>query len=237
MSDSKGGVPLLETRGIRKVFQRSDGELVVLDGCDFILEEGQAIAVMGESGSGKSTFLNILGALDHSTSGQVFHQGRLLDFGRRELVDQWRSHQIGFVFQSSMLLPDFTALENLLMPARRLGPLNSAARRRAWDFLEAMGLTDRAEHLPGELSGGEQQRIAVARAFMNKPSIVLADEPFGNLDKKIGGHLGEMLFGLRDKEGTSLVIVTHDPHLANQADSIIKLQNGKLVPVEKHSSP
>ncbi len=236
MNETSSGTPLLEARGIRKVFSRSDGELVVLDSCDFILESGQAIAVVGESGSGKSTFLNILGALDHSTSGMVLHQGKRLEFRDRSVVDQWRRQEVGFVFQSHMLLPDFTALENLLLPARRMGPVNAEIRQRAHDFLDTMGLKARADHLPGELSGGEQQRIAVARAFMNKPSIVLADEPFGNLDQKIGGHLGEMLFGLRDKEGTSLVIVTHDMHLAEQADRIMKLEHGNLVSVEDVST-
>ena len=222
---------ILEARAVHKVFPRSDDDLVVLDNCDFGLEEGQAVAVMGESGSGKSTLLNILGSLDYSTSGSILFRGKPINFGLRQLVDQWRSHQIGFVFQNNLLLPDFTAFENLLMPARRLGPVNDEVRQRALDFLEKMGLSDRADHFPGELSGGEQQRIAVARAFMNKPSIVFADEPFGNLDQKIGGHLGEMLFGLRDREGTSLVIVTHDPNLAKQADKILKLEAGKLHPV------
>ena len=235
MSETIAATPILETRAIRKVFPRSDGQLVVLDSCDFKLEKGQAVAVVGESGSGKSTFLNILGALDHSTSGEVFHQGKLLDFGDRAVVDTWRRQQVGFVFQSHMLLPDFTALENLLLPSRRLGPVTEEVKQRALDFLDTMGLHDRADHLPGELSGGEQQRIAVARAFMNKPSIVLADEPFGNLDQKIGGHLGKMLFGLRDKEGTSLVIVTHDMKLAHQADKIMKLKDGQLVSVSEAS--
>jgi len=233
MNEAQSSMPLLEARAIRKVFPRTDGDLTVLDGCDFTLEKGQAIAVVGESGSGKSTFLNILGALDHATSGSLLHQGQPLHFNKRAVVDQWRFRHIGFVFQSHMLLPDFTAMENLLLPVRRLGPVNSSLRQRAEGFLDAMGLKDRAGHLPAELSGGEQQRIAVGRAFMNKPSIVLADEPFGNLDQKIGGYLGEMLFGLRDKEGTSLVIVTHDLHLANQADKILKLQHGKLVPAAK----
>ena len=237
MNEAGSGIPLLEAREIRKIFPRPDGDLTVLDGCEFTLEKGQTIAVVGESGSGKSTFLNILGSLDHPTSGSILHEGKTLDFNQRAVADQWRSRHIGFVFQSHMLLPDFSALENLLLPIRRLGPVSSSARQRAMDFLDVMGLKDRAGHLPAELSGGEQQRIAVARAFMNKPSIVLADEPFGNLDQKIGGYLGEMLFGLRDKEGTSLVIVTHDLHLANQADIILRLQDGKLLPTVQTPLP
>jgi predicted ABC-type transport system involved in lysophospholipase L1 biosynthesis ATPase subunit len=230
MSETIGSLPLLEAKGIQKIFARSDGPLVVLDQCDFALETGKAVAVVGPSGSGKSTFLNILGALDHPTAGEIRFQGEKLDFGKGEVVNQWCSHRIGFVFQNHMLMPDFTALENLLLPVRRLGPLTSESRQRAQNFLSVMGLADRAHHLPGELSGGEQQRIAVARAFMNKPAIVLADEPFGNLDREIGGRLGEMLFGLRDSEGTSLVIVTHDPRLAKRADEVLELQNGHLAP-------
>ncbi len=231
MSDATVGHPLLEAVGICKSFARTDGPLVVLDQCDFSLDSGQAVAVVGPSGSGKSTLLNILGALDQPTAGDVKFRGQVKDFTRGEVVNQWRSKHIGFVFQSHMLLPDFTALENLLLPARRLGPLTPEVQARAQRFLDATGLIDRANHLPGELSGGEQQRIAVARAFMNRPDIVLADEPFGNLDREIGGRLGEMLFGLRDSEGTSLVIVTHDPRLARLADSILELQQGRLIPL------
>jgi len=229
MYDTAAETPVLEARGIRKVFRRENDKLVVLDGCDFSLQSGQAVAIMGESGSGKSTLLNILGVLDYCTSGEILHRGQLLDVSQRQVVDQWRTHKVGFVFQNHMLLPDFTAMENLLMPARRLGGLSEETRQRAHDFLDSMGLMDRADHLPGHLSGGEQQRIAVARAFMNKPDIVLADEPFGNLDQKIGGHLGEMLFGLMEREGTGLVIVTHDPHLAKQAQRTLMLDKGKLV--------
>lgn len=231
MSESIRNGLLLEGEGITKIFHRSNGDLTVLDHCDFALEKGQAVAVIGASGSGKSTLLNILGALDQATQGVVRFQGETLDFSRRQVVDHWRSRLIGFVFQSHLLLPDFTALENLLLPARRLGPIGEGTRQRALEFLRNMGLADRADHLPGELSGGEQQRVAVARAFMNQPAIVLADEPFGNLDREIGSRLGEMLFGLRDGEGTSLVIVTHDPRLARRADVVLKLEQGKLLPV------
>ncbi len=235
MSSSCGTEPLLEALEISKVFFRPTGPLKVLDGLDFVLQQEQAVAVMGASGSGKSTLLNILGSLDHPSTGHFRYRGEVLDFGKRSVVDHWRSRRIGFVFQNHMLLPDFTAFENLLLPARRLGPITHEIRQRAEYFLETTGLIDRAAHLPGELSGGEQQRIAVARAFMNTPAIVLADEPFGNLDREIGGRLGEMLFGLRDSEGTSLVIVTHDPRLAAIADLVLELVDGKLNPVESES--
>jgi predicted ABC-type transport system involved in lysophospholipase L1 biosynthesis ATPase subunit len=145
---------------------------------------------------------------------------------------RWRSTGVGFVFQFHFLLPDFTALENLLIPVRGLGAVKSEDRRRALDFLGLTGLADRADHLPGDLSGGEQQRVAVARAFMNRPRIVLADEPFGNLDREIGARLGDMLFALREKEDTALVIVTHDVKLAARADRSLQLRNGQLLPMD-----
>ncbi len=235
MSSSYGSAPLLEALDVSKIFTRLTGDLTVLDGLNFVLQEKQAVAVMGASGSGKSTLLNLLGSLDYPTTGRFLHRGEILDFSRRSVVDHWRSRHIGFVFQNHMLLPDFTAMENLLLPARRLGPITPDIRQRAESFMETIGLIDRATHLPGELSGGEQQRISVARAFINKPAIVLADEPFGNLDREIGGRLGEMLFGLRDSEGTSLVIVTHDPRLARKADVVLELVQGKLNPIEVDS--
>ncbi len=144
-------------------------------------------------------------------------------------MTRWRSTGVGFVFQFHFLLPDFTALENLLLPVRGNRRVSDEDRQRALGFLEMTGLADRADHLPGELSGGEQQRVAVLRAFMNSPEIVLADEPFGNLDREIGARLGDMLFELADSEGTSLVIVTHDPDLAGRTDLHLKLEEMALV--------
>jgi lipoprotein-releasing system ATP-binding protein len=227
---------LLEARDLHKSFPRAATTVDVLRRCDFRLARGEAVAVTGPSGSGKSTLLNILGGLDTPTSGEVLHEGAPLLFSDHGAMAHWRSRGVGFVFQFHFLLPDFTALENLLLPVRGQGPVNGADRERARDFLTRMGLSDRADHLPGELSGGEQQRIAVARAFMNRPAIVLADEPFGNLDREIGSQLGDMLFQLRQTEGTSLVIVTHDPRLAARADRILVLQDKALVPAEGGAS-
>jgi len=223
---------LLEAKNLTKTFPRAGGEVEVLRSCDFQLAQGEAVAVMGASGAGKSTLLNILGGLDTPTAGSVAAHGAPLRFGDHAAMARWRSLGVGFIFQFHFLLPDFTALENLLLPVRSRGPLGSADRRRALDFLDRMELTDRAHHLPGELSGGEQQRVAIARAFMNRPQIVLADEPFGNLDHEIGSRLGDMLFQLRVSEGTSLVIVTHDPILAARADRILVLRERVLVPME-----
>jgi len=223
-----GQPELLRGTGLEKVFPRGDTQLRVLEDCAFTLDRGEAVVVVGASGSGKSTLLNILGGLDTPSAGRVEFEGRPLAYGDHKAMADWRSTGVGFVFQAHFLLPDFTALENLLMPVRSRGKLDRAAEDRARQLLSDMGLADRADHLPGELSGGEQQRVAVGRAFMNNPRIVLADEPFGNLDREIGTRLGDLLFQLRDRHRTSLVIVTHDPRLARRADRILQLKDGKL---------
>ncbi len=221
---------LLTAKHITKSFPRHDGLITVLDGCGLELEKQEAIAVTGPSGSGKSTLLNILGGLDEPTAGSVFFEGHELDFSDHGALARWRSEIVGFVFQFHFLLPDFTTLENLLIPVKASRRATGEDLDRAENFLARMGLADRKDHLPGELSGGEQQRVAVARAFMNQPRVVLADEPFGNLDRKIGGELGDLLFNLKDTDGTSLVIVTHDPELAARADRHLELCAGTLVP-------
>jgi predicted ABC-type transport system involved in lysophospholipase L1 biosynthesis ATPase subunit len=200
----------------------------VLRWCDFVLAEGETVAVTGPSGSGKSTLLNILGGLDTPDSGLVRFRGEALAYGDHQAMARWRSRGVGFVFQFHFLLPDFSAYENLLIPVRALGAVTADDRARARGFLEATGLGDRTDHLPGELSGGEQQRVAVARAFMNEPRVVLADEPFGNLDREIGARLGDMLFDLAQATGAGLVVVTHDPGLAGRTDRSLHLQHGRL---------
>jgi lipoprotein-releasing system ATP-binding protein len=227
---------LLEARNLDKNFPRAGGTVEVLEDCHFTLEDREAVAVTGPSGSGKSTLLNILGGLDSPSAGEVLLRGEILDMRDHAAMARWRSTGVGFIFQFHFLLPDFTALENLLIPVRGRGKVQAEDRRRAQQFLEITGLADRANHLPGELSGGEQQRVAVARAFMNRPRVVLADEPFGNLDREIGTRLGDMLFELREQEGTALVIVTHDTRLAGRADRTLKLQDGRLVPAEEAAS-
>ncbi len=219
---------LLEAQGLSKVYPRTKGDLVVLDRCDFTLTAGEAVAVIGPSGAGKSTLLNLLGGLDRPSAGTVRHRGQELDLDDEPALADWRNRVVGFVFQFHFLLPDFTALENVLIPVRMVGRLNAAAEARAAELFEIMGIIDRAEHLPGELSGGERQRVAVARAFMNRPEIVLADEPFGNLDREKGEQISRILFELKGHDTTSLVVVTHDLELAARADRVLKLENGKL---------
>jgi predicted ABC-type transport system involved in lysophospholipase L1 biosynthesis ATPase subunit len=219
---------LLEARNLHKSFRRAEGTVEVLRGVDFRLEPGQTAAITGRSGSGKSTLLNILGGLDTATSGDVLVDGIPLAVDDRDARVKWRGEGVGFVFQFHFLLPDFTALENLLVPVRSRGDVTAADRERALAFLEHMGLADRASHLPGELSGGEQQRVAVARAFMNRPALVLADEPFGNLDAANGARLGDLLMTLHRQEGVGLVLVTHDEHLAERAARRWHLADGRL---------
>ncbi len=219
---------LLEARDLHKSFRRTDGVVEVLRGVDFRLEPGRTAAVTGRSGSGKSTLLNILGGLDKPTTGDVLVDGVPLPVGDKNARARWRSEGVGFVFQFHFLLPDFTALENLLVPVRSRGEVTAADRERAGAFLDHMGLAGRASHLPGELSGGEQQRVAVARAFMNRPALVLADEPFGNLDAANGARLGDLLMALHRQEGVGLVLVTHDERLAERADRRWHLEDGRL---------
>jgi lipoprotein-releasing system ATP-binding protein len=228
---------LLEAFRVAKSFPKSSGPVEVLRRVDFALAAREAVAVVGPSGAGKSTLLNLLGALDRPSAGEIRHDGRRLDHDDAAEVTRWRRDLVGFVFQYHFLLPDFTARENLLLPVRLAREPGSAERARADELLEAVGLVDRRDHLPGELSGGEQQRVAVARAFMNRPRAVLADEPFGNLDRAKGVQLSELLFRLREREGTALVIVTHDPDLAARADRILELTDGSLTPLRRGTRP
>jgi lipoprotein-releasing system ATP-binding protein len=177
--------------------------------------------------------LNLVGGLDRPDAGSLAFEGRPLNLDDSREMTQWRNRTVGFVFQFHFLLPDFTALENLLVPVHMDHVPGDADTARARGLLADLGLAEREDHLPGELSGGEQQRVAVARAFMNRPRIVLLDEPFGNLDREKGLQLGELLFDLRRREQTALVIVTHDLTLAERADRVLRLDGGRLVPLEE----
>lgn len=221
--------PLLSVRGMDKRYPRAGGVVEVLRSCELDLAAGESVAIMGASGAGKSTLLNILGALDSADAGSLTFEGRPLDLDDRREALRWRRDVVGFIFQFHFLLPDFTARENLLLPVRARGALDDEAAERADRLLEALELAERADHLPAELSGGQSQRVAVARALMNEPRVVLADEPFGNLDRAISDRLGELLFGLCAKAGVTMLLVTHDPELAARADRILHLEEGRLV--------
>ncbi|HEY6108252.1 MAG TPA: ABC transporter ATP-binding protein [Gemmatimonadales bacterium] len=223
---------LLEARGIRKVFAGGDGRpLEVLAGVDLDVRRGELIAVVGASGAGKSTLLHLLGALDRPTAGDIWLEGsRYADLGPQGLAEM-RNRKLGFVFQFHHLLREFTALENVMMPLLIGGVAEREARSRAEERLSAVGLAGRMTHRSAELSGGEQQRCAVARALVHDPSLVLADEPSGNLDHTSSEHLHEMLFRLAREFETAIVIVTHNRQLAARADRILWLEDGRLVAV------
>jgi lipoprotein-releasing system ATP-binding protein len=224
-----GGDRPLEARALVKHFLGGDGsQLSILDGVDLTLDHGEAVAITGASGAGKSTLLHLLGALDRPTSGEVLVGGRgVAGLSDEELADI-RSSRIGFVFQFHHLLREFTALENVMMPALIAGKDFGEARRRADGLLEDVGLTERASHKPRQLSGGEQQRVAVARALVNDPVVLLADEPSGNLDTETADRLHDLLFDLRERRGLSLVVVTHNTELAGRADRVLAMAGGRL---------
>lgn len=223
---------LLEGRGIRKVYAGGDGRpLEVLGGIDLDVHRGELIAVVGSSGAGKSTLLHLLGALDRPTTGDVWLQGsRYADLGPQGLAEL-RNRKLGFVFQFHHLLREFSALENVMMPLLIGGTAPKEARSRAEEKLSAVGLAGRMAHRPAELSGGEQQRCAVARALVHDPILVLADEPSGNLDHANSERLHELLFRLAREYETAVVIVTHNRQLAARADRILWLEDGRLAAV------
>lgn len=223
---------LLESRALRKVFASGDGRpLEVLRGVDIEVRRGEVIAIVGSSGAGKSTLLHLLGALDRPTSGDVWLEGsRYADLDPDGLATL-RNRRIGFVFQFHHLLREFSALENVMMPLLVAGASDREARSRAEERLSAVGLAGRMSHRPAELSGGEQQRCAVARALVNDPALVLADEPSGNLDHANAETLHETFFRLAREFETAVVVVTHNRQLAARADRILWLEDGRLGPV------
>jgi lipoprotein-releasing system ATP-binding protein len=223
---------LLEARGIRKTYAGGDGQpLEVLRGVDLAVHRGECVAIVGASGAGKSTLLHLLGALDRPTAGDVWLAGsRYGDLDPAALADL-RNRKLGFVFQFHHLLREFSALENVMMPLLIGGMAPRAARARAEEMLSLVGLAGRMAHRPAELSGGEQQRCAVARALVHDPSLVLADEPSGNLDHASAERLHEVFFRLAREYETAVVLVTHNRQLAAQADRILMLDDGRLTPV------
>ncbi len=208
---------------------KSFGDLEVLKGISLTIEKGEVVSIVGPSGAGKTTLLQIMGLLDRPSSGEVLIDGRnVTNLKARELA-KVRNTQIGFVFQFHQLLPEFTARENVMIPALIAGTGRREAGRRADELLTFMGLSDRADHKPRQLSGGECQRVAVARALVNNPSIILADEPSGSLDSQNKEELHQLFFDLRDKMGQTFIIVTHDEQLAAITDRTIHLKDGIII--------
>jgi ABC-type lipoprotein export system ATPase subunit len=217
---------IVETRDLTKIY--GDGaEVRALDGVDLIVRQGEFLTIMGPSGSGKSTLLHLIGALDRPSSGQVIVQGQ--DLAHVRDLDRFRSQTVGFVFQMHNLIPTLTARENVEVPMHE-GKLGRGARRnRARDLLASVGLAERADFLPNQLSGGERQRVAIARALANEPAIILADEPTGNLDSVSGADVMRTLRGLNQSQGTTIIVVTHDPKVARATDRRITLEDGRVV--------
>ena len=219
---------MIEIKNIRKSF----GSLEVLKGIDLSIQKGEIVSIVGPSGAGKTTLLQIIGTLDKPDSGSVFVDGiDTTQLSQKKLSD-FRNKHIGFVFQFHQLLPEFTAIENIMIPAYIAGVGSKQARQRAEELLRFMGLSERAKHKPNELSGGEKQRVAVARALINNPDVILADEPSGSLDSKNKEELHQLFFDLRDKYGQTCVIVTHDEQLASITDRTIHMRDGILENLE-----
>ena len=216
---------MIELQGITKCF----GSLQVLKGIDLTIDKGEVVSIVGPSGAGKTTLLQIMGTLDKPDTGRILLNGTEINRLKERELAAFRNREIGFVFQFHQLLPEFTALENVTIPALIQGVSSGEARRRAVEMLEFMGLSERASHKPAELSGGEKQRVAVARALINHPSVVLADEPSGSLDTHNKEELHRLFFELRDKLGQTFVIVTHDEGLASQTDCTIHMLDGRIL--------
>jgi len=228
---------MIAVKDLRKSIRNGPRTVDILKGLDFTVPRGQFAAIMGSSGSGKSTLLGLLAGLDTPSAGSVRLNGTEISYLPEDKLAQVRGKTIGFVFQSYQLIPTLTALENVLLPHELNADTKENGLSRARDLLSSVGLADRMDHYPVQLSGGEQQRVALARAFILRPPIVLADEPTGNLDTTNGAHVLELLLNLNRTEGTTLVLVTHDPVLASYANRRITLRDGLIIADEINPTP
>ncbi|MBL8076771.1 MAG: ABC transporter ATP-binding protein [Anaerolineales bacterium] len=218
---------MIEAREIKKTYRMGEFDVEALKGVSFTVDRGEVVSIMGPSGSGKSTMMNTLGCLDRPTSGEYILDGESVAQMNDDQLASVRNRKVGFVFQSFNLLSRLTAIGNVELPLRYAGMVEGR-RERAIASLEAVGLKDRMKHRPYELSGGQQQRVAVARALVNDPAIIMADEPTGNLDSKVGKEIMSLLLNLNKERGTTLIIVTHDPTIAEQTQRVITLRDGLL---------
>jgi len=219
---------MIRIGGLNKSFATINGKLQVLHDIDLHVQLGQRVAVVGSSGAGKTTLMHIMGGLDHPSSGEVLFEGKNLFALKGSELDAFRNQTIGFVFQFHQLLPEFTALENVMMPLLIAGQSRSQARGPATEILSEVGLKARLDHKPGALSGGEQQRVAIARALIQKPRLLLADEPTGNLDRRTSAEIFGLLEKLHCRHNLTMVIVTHNDQIAEQMDRVIRIEDGRI---------
>jgi len=228
--------PILEVNNLTKTFTSGSRVLTVLKNISFTIDTGVTYAIIGPSGSGKTTLLGLCAGLDQPTSGSVSLNGKEISSMDESKLSVVRNRQIGFVFQSFQLISTLTALENVMVPVELRGTPYREVEKKATELLNEVGLGDRLTHYPSQLSGGEQQRVGLARAFIHQPDILFADEPTGNLDGETGAQIEQLMFNLNEKQGTTLVIVTHDRLLAEKCDRIIELKNGEILSITSTSS-
>src|SRR5512136_160263 len=218
---------IVEAIGLTKIYGSNGEEVRALDNVNFRIHQAEFVAVMGPSGCGKSTLLNLIGALDKPTSGQVIVAGQ--DMNKQHDLDSFRAKTVGFVFQMHNLIPTLTALENVIVPMQGQGNNERAHHKRAGELLALVGISDRGHHLPAQLSGGQRQKVAIARALANKPAIILADEPTGNLDSVSGDEVLSVFETLHSEHNTTILIVTHDPRVARRTHRILMMKDGKII--------
>lgn len=221
--------PIIKLENVWKIYQLGKVELIALKGISLEVAPGAFVTIMGPSGSGKSTLLNMVGALDSPTRGKVFLKGKDISLLTEDQLSQLRGKTIGFVFQEFNLLPNLTAIENVMLPMIFQGTPLEKRKEKAKELLISLGLEDRISHQPAELSGGERQRVAIARAFANNPEMVIADEPTGNLDSITGKKIMEVLVDFHQKQGKTIVVVTHDPHIAEYSEEIVNIKDGEII--------
>lgn len=219
---------IIQLRSVSRTYVMGKETIPALDNVSLDIKEGEFLAIMGPSGSGKSTFANVIGGLDKPTSGDVLVDGECINKLNDRHLSSYRNRKVGFIFQSFNLLPTYTALENVMIPLILTGESSSIRKQKAYDCLKEVGLENRVDHKPYQLSGGERQRVSIARALVNQPQIIIADEPTGNLDTKKSEEIVSLLKELNRKKKITVIVITHDPSVARQADRTLRMQDGKI---------